>query len=130
MRPASVNGPGTGIFTGPRAYSLRMVFGDSSQTVGSRQRLQAAVPLTLVMRGGAPVADTTSWLEAAQVLVKAEVEIDPLRLAIGDSIEPCPQLVVNGQPHGVANRFLPIDRAEKAGCEPTSPNFSDSIELQ
>ena len=67
------------------------------------------------MRGGAPVADTTSWLEAAQVLVKAEVEIDPLRLAIGNSIEPCPQLVVNGQPHGIANRFLPIDRAEKVG---------------
>jgi len=67
------------------------------------------------MRGGAPVAYTTNWLEAAQVRVKAEVEIDPLHLAIGDSIEPCPRLVVNGQPHGVANRFLPIDRVEKVG---------------
>ena len=53
--------------------------------------------------------------QAAQVLVKAEVEFDPLHLAIGDSIEPCPQLVVNGQPHSIANRFLPIDRAEKVG---------------
>ena len=56
-----------------------------------------------------------------QVFVKAEVEIDPLHLAIGDSIEPCPQLVVDGQPHGVANRFLPIDRAEKVGMRATSP---------
>jgi hypothetical protein len=54
-------------------------------------------------------------LASAQVLVKAEVEIDPLHLAIGDAIEPRPQLVVNGQPDGVANRLLPIYRAEKVG---------------
>src|SRR5271157_2361615 len=92
-----------------------VVFRDSSQTVGSRQRLQAAEPLTLVVRRGTPVAGTTNWRQAAQVLVKAEVEIDPLHLAIGDAIEPRPQLVVNGQPDGVANRLLPIYRAEKVG---------------
>ena len=92
-----------------------VVFRDSSQSVGSRQRLAAAEPLTLVVRRGTPVAGTTNWLQAAQVLVEAEVEIDPLHLAIGDAIEPRPQLVVNGQPDGVANRLLPIDRAEKVG---------------
>ncbi len=52
------------LYRPPGIFPEPVVFGDSSQTVGSRQRLQAAVPLTLVMRRGAPVAYTTNWLEA------------------------------------------------------------------
>ena len=38
------------LYRPPGIFPEPVVFGDSSQTVGSRQRLQAAVPLTLVMR--------------------------------------------------------------------------------
>ncbi len=54
-------------------------------------------------------------LEPPQVFVEAQVEIDALHLAVGDPIEAGPQLVVDGQPHGVANGLVAIGRAEELG---------------
>src|SRR2546430_12895670 len=41
--------------------------------------------------------------QAGQVLIEAQVEIDPAHLAVGDAVEAGTQLVVDRQPHRVAD---------------------------
>ena len=91
MHPASVNGPGTGILTGHAGVLAEaVILGDRPQPVGGREGRHAAVAVALVVGRRAPVAGAADRLEAAQVLVEAQVEIDPLHLAVGDPIEPRP----------------------------------------
>src|SRR5271157_5674043 len=98
-----------------------VVFRDSSQTVGSRQRLQAAEPLTLVVRRGTPVAGTTNWRQAAQVLVKAEVEIDPLHPP--SEMRSSPARNWSSMASRTASRTASSRSTgpKRSGCEPTSP---------
>src|SRR5271157_2453973 len=107
-----------------------VVFRDSSQTVGSRQRLQAAEPLTLVVRRGTPVAGTTNWRQAAQVLVKAEVEIDPLHPP--SEMRSSPARNWSSMASRTASRTASSRSTgpNRSGCEPTSPmNFPTSPEM-
>ena len=82
---------------------------------GAESGRDAAIAVALVVGGRAPVAGAADRLEAAQVLVEAQVEIDPLHLAVGDPVEPGADLVVDGQPDRVAHRLLAIHRAEQVG---------------
>ena len=68
-----------------------------------RERCDAPIAVALIVGRRAPEAATRQRLEAAEVVVEAQVEIDPLHLAVGDPVEPGAELVVDGQPNGVAD---------------------------
>ena len=64
-------------------------------------------------------------LEAVQVFVEAQVEVDPLHLAVGDPVQPGEELVVHRQPNGIADGLAPVGRTEpiRLGAD-VGENFS------
>ncbi len=108
--------PGNRHLYGPEGILPQaVILGHGTQPIGSRQRLEAAIPLTLIVCGWPPVAGTPKSLQTAQVLVKAQIEIDPLHLTIGDAIQARAELVVNGQADRVTNGLFAVNRAEMLG---------------
>ena len=88
---------------------------DQPQAVRGGQRGDAEVAAALVVGRRAPAAAGRQRLEAAQVVVEAEVEIDALHLAVGDEVGAGAELIVHGQAHGVAHGLLAVVGAEQVG---------------
>ena len=62
-----------------------------------------------------PAAGARYRLDAAEVFVEPQVEIDALHLAVGDAVEARAELIVDGQPHGIAHGLIAIGRPEQVG---------------
>ena len=91
------------------------IFGDGPQPVGCRQGRDASISVALIVGRQRPIAGPGERLQTAQVFVEPQVEIDPLHLAVGDPVEPGAELVVDGQPDGVAHGLLAVGRPEPLG---------------
>jgi len=55
------------------------------------------------------------WLNAAEAIVEAQVEINALHLAVGDQVGAGAKLIVHRQTHGIANGFSAILEIELVG---------------
>ncbi len=91
------------------------VLGDEAEAVRGDQRAGAAVAAALVVGRRPPAARRRQRFQAAEVVVKAEVEIDALHLAVGDEVGAGAQLVIDGQSHRVAQSLLAVVGAEQLG---------------
>ena len=116
MQPASVNGPGTGTFTGAIGiFPQAAIFGDGAQPARRGERFDRAIAVALVVSRRAPAAESRRGLEPAEVFVEAQVEIDALHFAVGDPVEAGPELVVDREADGVADGLVAIGRPEQIG---------------
>src|SRR5262249_18777734 len=78
----------------------------------SGERRDGAVAAALVVRGRAPLPGRGKSLEAGQIVVEAQVEIDTLHLAVADQVGVRLELVGDGQPHRVADGLVAVLGAE------------------
>ena len=91
------------------------IFRGQPESLRCSERCDTAVAAALIVRRRTPVSRLRQRLDAGEIIVKAEVEIDALHLAVGDEVGAGAELVVHGQAHRVAQRLLAVVRAKHLG---------------
>jgi hypothetical protein len=76
-------------------------FRDGAEAVGRGEPVDDAMTRALVVRRRPEQPRRGALLDSVEEPVEAEVEVEPGLLSVGDRVEPCGNLVVNGSDHGV-----------------------------
>ena len=87
-------------------------FFHTTQPGRSGQRGNGGVFPALIVPGGTPEAGYRKALKAVEIVVKTEVEIDSLDLAIGDPLQPSMNLIGHNSSYSVGYRLFTVDRPE------------------
>jgi len=77
------------------------------------KRTDAAIAAALIVGRRTPAPPRRQRLDAAEKIVKAEIEIDALHLAVGDEVGPRAELIVHRQAHRVAQRLFAVIGTEQ-----------------
>jgi len=102
-----------GAFRGEAAQALEL--GDRAEAVGSPQLAGDGVLAALVVCGRAEAPRRGAFqLDAFEVAVEGEVEIEARLFAVGDDVEACAHLVVDGRDDGVFLHFGDVGAAKLA----------------
>jgi hypothetical protein len=67
-----------------------------------------SVAAPLIMSGGAPAPALRQAFNAAEPIIKTQVEIDTLHLPVRDEVGACPKLIIDRQTNRVPDGLVPI----------------------